>query len=1336
MSPQVFNWCRLAREGWFIWLLLGIALVLRIGGVTHGVSFHPDERHIISVTERMLREGDWNPRFFAYGSFPFYLHGFATIVFKPVWPWLGTYDGLFVVGRSIAVLCGVLTVFLTFHLGRFVSGARSVGFLAALLLALNVFHVQLSRFYTVDVVLTTISVGATLLFCRIARGGSRRDYSLAGLVMGLALATKISALSLLAPFLVAVGIERLSRKDWGSWRSYRGMVGALVLALLFLFLAAPYSLLDYQTFLRHNHEQIAMTRGDWRPPYTVQYAETAPYTYALEQMYRYTFGPFLGIVVLMGTVWLGFRQLRRLRPLECVLLAAIIPVFVLVAGLQVKFPRYLLPLYPLLCVCGALGLRALGEQLAALVRSARWAESMRVLPAAVVIVASAIYVSAFVGIYRQPHSYVAASEWIFEHVPPGARLLGVHWDDKLPLSLPGRSPHLMRYQYEGPEHELVVYEPESPAKLDRMATQLANHDFIILPTARTYGSIPRLPGEFPDTTRLFSALFRGELGYGLVQSFKVRPTVGSHVFNDDLADESFSVYDHPKVLVFRNIGRLSHREIARRITAEGTDAPLLTRAEMLRWDGPADDPPHSAPSSWWALVVWFLVVQLAAFTVAPFISALFPHAPDRGLGIAKPLGAFALTFVVWLLCWYGDVPTSGGVVGAVLLVGICGAHLFVLQRWGGWRCYFVCARPHLRTVELVFIGSFLLFAAIRACSPAIFWGEKPMDFTFLNYFTRLQTLPPGEPWVAGLPMGYYYLGFYLLGALHKVTGVDPAIGFNLAIATIAAWLIAALYSLGAWLTGARRGGLLIALGVALLSNWEVLRLAFFAGRAWNFDLFWASSRVLTSPAITEYPLWSLLFADLHAHVIALPFTVALIFTAFAPFKRSGCETSSRGLVESAVHGLILGSLFALNTWDFISGVGFSIVGVLLRVVLADRGRGWWTGVKVVGFDVLIIGLTAALVVIPFAVTSVKTEQIHWGWVRGEFAQLPQVVGHLGLWWLLLFIGSAGAIGRLVRGAFCRGGLLRIGFVLSVAAAPLGLAILASGAGVRGFSWGLVGMWSLLAGAASAVLIGAPERLERRLMGALALCGIALGVGAEFLFLMDRMNTIFKFYHFVWTALAVSSLALVYGAAQSAPSLGELWRGSWMKRASVGVISGGVVIAAIGTAINLWAMVPFQRVDSPRPTLNGQLYLERSNREDAPIIAWLRRNVTGLPTILEAWGESYGPYTRIAMHTGLPTVLGWEHHVRQRGASDDEVRRRKRDIMTVYHSTDIVQSLRILKRYGVTFVVVSALERATYPHEGLQKFDRYPQYFKVVQRTSTAALYRVVLPPGGVLDGIR
>jgi uncharacterized membrane protein len=107
-----------------------------------------------------------------------------------------------------------------------------------------------------------------------------------------------------------------------------------------------------------------------------------------------------------------------------------------------------------------------------------------------------------------------------------------------------------------------------------------------------------------------------------------------------------------------------------------------------------------------------------------------------------------------------------------------------------------------------------------------------------------------------------------------------------------------------------------------------------------------------------------------------------------------------------------------------------------------------------------------------------------------------------------------------------------------------------------------------------------------------------------------------------------------------------------------------------------------------------------------------------------------------MHTGLPTVLGWEHHVRQRGASDSEVQRRKRDIATMYLSTDIAQTLRLMKRYQISFVVVSSLERSTYPGLGLQKFEARPDFFEVVKRTAGGAVYRVVLPPGGVIDGVR
>lgn len=1334
VNRRVYSFFHLWREHWFVWLILAVAILARIGGVTHGVSFHPDERHIISVTERMLREGDPNPHFFAYGSFPFYLHAGMALLLRPIWPFFATYDGLYIVGRSIAVLCGVVTVFLTFRIGGALSGSKQVGALAALLLALNVFHVQLSRFYTVDILLTALYLAALGSFLRIVRGGGRSDYVISGVLVGLAVATKISALSLLAPFLIAVGYERYRRSDWKRWRSYLGVVLTVGIAVVTFCSAAPYSLIDYTTFLQHNREQIAMTRGEWRPPYTVQYAQTVPYLYPLEQIYRYTFGALPALAAILGTVWVVMRQFRRPSPGVVVLLVGILPFLALVAGLQVKFPRYLLPIYPILCLFGAMLLVDVGERLVIAARTARWRTLLRWVPAGVVVAWATVYVLAFVGIYRQPHSYVTASEWIFQHVPTDSGILGVHWDDKLPISLPGLSPHQFRYRFEGREHELAVYEPESPAKFDQMVAQLASHDFLVFPTARTYGSIPLLPDEFPETSRLFSALFRGELGYGLVQSFKVRPSLGAITFNDDLADESFSVYDHPKVLVFKNIARLSAEEIARRIRLQGVEAPILSPHDLLRRDSAMNASVPVDPSSWWSLVIWLLILQIAAWSVAPFLVTLFSAVPDRGLGIAQALGPLVYAFLVWNLTWYLGLPSNGWVGGAVLLGGAFGAHCFVRARWGSWRAFFIQVESHLRIVQTLFLGVFLLFAVIRSMAPEIFWGEKPMESTFLHYFVRSTELPPYDPWVAGHPMGYYYLGFYLLGLVHKVGGIDPAIGFNLGIASIAGWLVAALYSIGVWATRVRWGGVAVALGVALLGNFEAFRLAVFEDRPWNFDLFWASSRVLASPAITEYPLWSLLFADLHAHLIALPFVVVLLFLAIAALSRPTDPEGRRGLYESLLHGGVLGILFALNSWDFISCSFVTGLIFLLRLTLADRGSGWWRGIGRVLSDACVVALVAGLVMVPFVVTSVKTERVYWGWVRGEFATLGEVARHLGIWWVALLVGGSASLLMFLLSGCARGTLKRIACIAGVAAVPLGLGVFAGSDGITGFSWPLLGAWSFLACVAAVIVFGRNERIERRALGVLTLAGVYIGGAAELLFLMDRMNTIFKFYHFVWLSLAISAIAFVVGWCRG--GWGDSLRSRLARGVGIGVlgVSGG--LALFGTVVALWCMVGFQRVDGPRPTLNGQAYLGRMNRADLPLIEWLQRNVVGTPTILEAWGDPYGPFTRIAMHTGLPTVLGWEHHVRQRGASDVDVQRRKRDIAVVYTTPDIVTALRILKRYDVSYLVVSALERTSYRGGGLTKFERYPDLFVPVQRSAEGVLYKVTLPPSGVIDGVR
>src|SRR5206468_4588316 len=185
-----------------------------------------------------------------------------------------------------------------------------------------------------------------------------------------------------------------------------------------------------------------------------------------------------------------------------------------------------------------------------------------------------------------------------------------------------------------------------------------------------------------------------------------------------------------------------------------------------------------------------------------------------------------------------------------------------------WRC-----RPTESdaTARFVFYGSFLFFLAVRAGNPEVFWGEKPMDFSFLDALYRTTTLPPPEPWMSGRPINYPYFGHFGVAALGKLTHVAPALAFNLGIATIAALTTAAAFGLGTLLSGRRIGGLVAAALMMFAGNLSG-PVEFYFRRIVGFDYFWATSRVIVG-TINEFPLWSFLFADLHAHVMALPLSL-------------------------------------------------------------------------------------------------------------------------------------------------------------------------------------------------------------------------------------------------------------------------------------------------------------------------------------------------------------------------------------------------------------------------------------------------------------------------------
>ena len=197
--------------------VLVVALALRFYGLSWDEGFswtpHPDERAILmNVGElgfpslgdlEVLWEADespWNPGWFPYGSFPLYL---LKAVQSSGGFLLGArIEDLRTPGRAVSALADIATIALVYLLGAATSSRRT-GLIAAGLVALAVLHIQLSHFFAVDTLLALSAVATAYFLVRVARDGRTTDSALAGVFIGLGLATKISIAPILASYLIA-----------------------------------------------------------------------------------------------------------------------------------------------------------------------------------------------------------------------------------------------------------------------------------------------------------------------------------------------------------------------------------------------------------------------------------------------------------------------------------------------------------------------------------------------------------------------------------------------------------------------------------------------------------------------------------------------------------------------------------------------------------------------------------------------------------------------------------------------------------------------------------------------------------------------------------------------------------------------------------------------------------------------------------------------------------------------------------------------------------------------------------------------------------------------------
>jgi len=372
-------------------------------------------------------------------------------------------------------------------------------------------------------------------------------------------------------------------------------------------------------------------------------------------------------------------------------------------------------------------------------------------------------------------------------------------------------------------------------------------------------------------------------------------------------------------------------------------------------------------------IIWLLVLEVIGLATLPVTFTFFSFLPERGYALSKPLGLLLLAFVVWFLGMLGlpfTALSSWGLL--VLLMGGLGAWLWLRQgralmtEMGQW------FRRNLWLVvlvELLFILAYFYLVNLRSYMPEIRDQEKFGDFAFMNSMATHDKLPPNDPWMSGFTINYYYFSHFMVAMLTKMSGVAPSIAFNLSVPMIMAMTFVGAFSIVYNLVAIarQRGGLVASLSgvaagvfVCVLGNLDTVRQLIAPRGAANserdpnsvnfFFSWWSPSRVIydykpdfSGPVVTyswnqtinEFPMFSFLLADMHPHVMALPFWTIVIAAAFNLLRAPATAgpltlRNATGTLNFGILAVAIGALYFINTWDFPTFLLLVLGAALLR----------------------------------------------------------------------------------------------------------------------------------------------------------------------------------------------------------------------------------------------------------------------------------------------------------------------------------------------------------------------------------------------------------------------
>jgi len=548
--------------------ICAVAALLRFTGLAWGAPyfhFHIDEHFVFSgadMLRRSLHEASVSPKFFMYGPLPMWIlngvRGVHDLLSGPLALSVPRDEITYMVlGRAISATFGTACIPLVYLVARRVGG-RVAGLISALLLACAVVHLRESHFFTVDLGMLFFATVTWLFSLRIADTGRVRDYALAGVSLGAAVSCKYTALFVVVVLgvahLCAPGRPRrfVDAREWTMWAA-RGATPLLIAPVVFA--AIDPMAIMYFTKFRNDIDfwVVQVNSGTWRPIFMAQFADIQPQLYWFTNVLWWGLGPALEIVGLLGLLWLLFRRDRAS------LVAAAFPIAYYAAVAQGigPFMRYAAPL--------AVGLTVSAGVLCADLLGRR---RLRLAGAAVTLVvcgSTALYAAAYLHVFRTPDSRLTASAWLLQNVrrdskilvepshnipPTGSYLTNVDFYGDYVLWR--NSERHDYYDLSSLDTYQYLYDSRTTDDDRRgyIQAHLAAVDWIVMDDTflQFYQHLPER--DHAVMKHYYRDLFAGRLGFQLVRTFKVYPSLFRRTINDDGAELTFRLFDHPRIFVF------------------------------------------------------------------------------------------------------------------------------------------------------------------------------------------------------------------------------------------------------------------------------------------------------------------------------------------------------------------------------------------------------------------------------------------------------------------------------------------------------------------------------------------------------------------------------------------------------------------------------------------------------------------------------------------------------------------------------------------------------------------------------------------------------------------